>query len=1770
MTQPDPGISQVFGCSQHHRLLPQLGSDYILLDERNKGQLLGFGSRLAELINYFDENNELDGSFDAFFKADISLILSFISATNLQEEFEAYLQTIRFLQIQPASIPGKLLSSIQPDETELVFEELMQILYKQVSRCNEWLDFLLRADEGFELSAEVRGLLMTKLGVYYAFFTHDFSNEILILGKALSDQEQGIFYGVLHELLTTYDLLPDLQALIPQVKQQNFDAPPNTDSKTRPIGSLPKLSVSEQIHFVLPLIQTFVQGFFEAEEHILNRVNSLLQESLTSTHNHRPQAALYLAFIELFQQAQSSLNELTAKHLEFYYRDILAQQERARIPQHAIVLAELSPKTNFHPLPKGTRFLAGKDSQGAPIFFQSLEDILINRIQLAETSTLFISKGFLSNNSTVPVINNLYIAPKANSRDGQGKAFPPTGPKTWPTFGEEQIGRTETERSMIQADMGFAISSPMLLLASGKRVLQLELSLEGLTQPYPVPTDPFLVYLSGKKAWIQPESPALSVQAMLDKQGILTGFDIEIQLEAKDAPVVPYNHKKLKDPAPLYSEQWPVIRLVLDHRLQPHPYTYLRTAILSEVKIHTTVTNLTDLSLYTDVGKAAAQHPIPLFTGIPKLEANFFIGQEEAFSKPLDRITTSIQWKDLPADGFPTYYEVYNKDVHKEGQETPFPNNEVFQAKVSVLGNGQWNPVQTSSVSTGRINTDALQLFADQEGIVFSQGIYPRTVFPLWFNKHDPRFTSEEIAMIESLGNQFFLAQGDFAVEVNDLLIDNGSEALTQEKVQVLSSSSLVPTIQVSLSGELPIQDNVPLPLFVFNDSKRVIDVLNSLQGTQTVDFNIIRNKAYLTREAVLDEFSAPLLPPTQWTLIAAMEALLPNQDPKAEVSLYVFVLSPQKLDSVLDDLFLLLGILNIFALIAWAILRKKLENEINALKPLNGKLFLKKEHLFDAAKQQLNKHDLGDNLTKALKLMISTVKMPVNLTAFLFTSSTTQTPLTYFNAGALVNDKKFKAQQENSTLSSLSKLEEFLYASNNAFSESLSKNLPGLGKEARKRVLAALIPASMFTPMTQLYGWIPDRLADWMLAGLLGMADESGLGNLLGNQVYASDEAYMEKLEETSTGKNLTDDQRAILKDYLTNVKLPPKIKTDMVLYTFSELLQSAIKTSSFTLTTKGLVSLSSLSDGIYQKQELIDQIKKLLENETGLTQDFWDLLTGFFVATQGSATSQAKGPLLPQLQFTITDFTGMSADPFLPNPLTLQPGLATGYFRLQLSAPEAGFGEDLYQALLVKQLLTNASRISKSTDSSQSKPSSSSPHLAPLPNKPYVPIIQSIQIEYEAKETFVPGDGSNNTFYHISPFATYAEDGPQALLVENYSQQGYLHLGLSEVNPPEQLSLLVQLGKQLALSTRYPIPVISWEYLTDTGWEMIPDQSIEDQTMSFLRSGTIRILIPADISIQVGKTSPAAFKQMPSKTSSTLCWIRASLPAHADWVEPTLSIQTQAVELAWTSNSPAPPRPLPPKTIVKLAEADPAIKKISQPFSGFGGKLAEDSSGMNKRISERLRHKQRGIMGWDFERLVLEQFPDIFNVACLSHTTSLSADQQAPGNILLIVLPSIEHSVDFSSLPLKVDRAKLEEIKQFVEQYTSPFVKVEVSNPAFFRLKIKASLSLHSQAGNAYYLQLLTEALQQYFSPYVYQQQSLISLVPDLLRSDILSFILSQPYVSGVNLESVMISTDSPMPAGIPSTDLLDPFPEILQAAVPWGIFMSAEEHNFTITTS
>ena len=167
---------------------------------------------------------------------------------------------------------------------------------------------------------------------------------------------------------------------------------------------------------------------------------------------------------------------------------------------------------------------------------------------------------------------------------------------------------------------------------------------------------------------------------------------------------------------------------------------------------------------------------------------------------------------------------------------------------------------------------------------------------------------------------------------------------------------------------------------------------------------------------------------------------------------------------------------------------------------------------------------------------------------------------------------------------------------------------------------------------------------------------------------------------------------------------------------------------------------------------------------------------------------------------------------------------------------------------------------------------------------------------------------------------------------------------------------------------------------YLTNNEWRPLKDENIvSDGTEGFFTTGIIKIDVPADAS------------DHNTIITDGLIWFCASVSKFSNRIPMLVDVVAQAVEAKFEDNGNDQSHfdmALKAGSISKLSVAVAEIAKVDQPFASFDGKHKEIGKEFYTRVSERLRHKGRAITAWDYEHLILDRFPSIYKVKCITHT--------------------------------------------------------------------------------------------------------------------------------------------------------------------------------------
>ncbi|MCB9230942.1 MAG: baseplate J/gp47 family protein [Bacteroidia bacterium] len=467
-----------------------------------------------------------------------------------------------------------------------------------------------------------------------------------------------------------------------------------------------------------------------------------------------------------------------------------------------------------------------------------------------------------------------------------------------------------------------------------------------------------------------------------------------------------------------------------------------------------------------------------------------------------------------------------------------------------------------------------------------------------------------------------------------------------------------------------------------------------------------------------------------------------------------------------------------------------------------------------------------------------------------------------------------------------------------------------------------------------------------------------------------------------------------------------------------------------------------------------------------------------------------------------TIPEVLAQNHPGFVYNP---QPGLEAAehpldwnrHFKFQLRSPD--FLHAIYPEISGK-------KVSLSFDQNGRNATWADLRLPP----PYTPEVSALSLGYTASLTIIPGKPTTiagEEIIHILPFGnrrTFDATEPPFHLLPQYPEQGELYLGIDGLNPPQNLSLLFQMVEGTA-DPGIAKPPVSWSVLGPNGWLTLNENNIiSDQTEGLRDTGIIRFSIPKEAS----QSNP----EMPVGKH----WIRVTVPDRTSAIPDTIAVQAQAVLATFQDRENSAShfdQPLPPQSITGLVENLPEVEAVSQPWSSDKGKPSEDLSIFYNRISERIRHKNRALNLWDYERMVLDNFPSVYKAKCIPgrlHNTK--------GLVRMVVIPDIRGKHPFFPVEPKVPAATLAQIQEFLAANTPAWADIQVKNPVFVRVKARFLVRFRAPYNPGYFLKQLNEDLKRYLSPWAYEEGADIVLGGKIYPNAIVNFIENCPYVDYV----------------------------------------------------
>lgn len=692
-------LKPVSGTARALRSPEALAPEYAPIDEKTCASRMAFALEFAKLLVYYDDTNQPVCDWTALFERNLSFLLASIVTTDCRSESFA---------------TGAMEQAARDGENNV--EEILAALFEMVRRIDDWyakaaaIALRNRADNTLRMTLE--SIIRSDLSQYFGANFHGLLDRL----DAARPSEKGSWTGF---------WAPRAERLsekwIPR-KLAGLAAPPL--AQEHPVDVL--LEILRHVNRANERIQNVAWTYLEMD---LAAVDPASLETAgggvraTEGSSHAPHAALFIAFTKLLEVLKGKINTITERHLDFYYRDVLALSERGSCPDVAHLVFELAPNLSGFLLPAGTRLAAGKSPDGTAREFATDEDLFVNRVRIESRMALYLATdplaakqaaNYLASDPSARTaslsnrIVRVLALPKCDSADGFGA--PLLDPRAgWPAFGINQVTGQPAVTSLMDAELGFMAASAVLLLEEGERAVQIniafqgEAALEDALQQYrdaasalleTLPSiewllaDAFHVAVSTASGWMPIENASFRRHPVVG-----TTLAIEFTLAPTD-PAIVANPALAPDGA-----AWPMVKVILNPQARIYPYSYFKPLCMESIELRVSADGVARLQIRNEVGLLSAAQPFAIFGPAPVKGSYLLMSHPELAAKSVQHLSIAINWFNplAPPADLASYYAAYNLGI---GDDT-------FKIRASICGSpGVWNPPAGGQESTPLFSRD--------------------------------------------------------------------------------------------------------------------------------------------------------------------------------------------------------------------------------------------------------------------------------------------------------------------------------------------------------------------------------------------------------------------------------------------------------------------------------------------------------------------------------------------------------------------------------------------------------------------------------------------------------------------------------------------------------------------------------------------------------------------------------------------------------------------------------------------------------------------------------------------------------------------------------------------------------------------------------------------------------------------------------------------------------------------------------------------------------
>lgn len=577
----------------------------------------------------------------------------------------------------------------------------------------------------------------------------------------------------------------------------------------------------------------------------------------------------------------------------------------------------------------------------------------------------------------------------------------------------------------------------------------------------------------------------------------------------------------------------------------------------------------------------------------------------------------------------------------------------------------------------------------------------------------------------------------------------------------------------------------------------------------------------------------------------------------------------------------------------------------------------------------------------------------------------------------------------------------------------------------------------------------------------------------------------------------------------------------------------------------------------------------------------------------------SASDGSIEPTSVWTLNRAGPASPPPSTPlsGPVAATVAVPAGTLQVSMTAPYCGFGQTLYPQLFAARAIENILLIERQARQDtfwdevkaffaalwgkagalfkaivawilhwfgkRPDPDDAAP-VQPVPaadvapaivmlNPPFVPVVKNVSISYHASETLVLS-GPQAQIYHVHPFGVAAP--LQNTLFPLSLDDGNCYIGLLNASPGQSLAMHVEMRAPAAASVcvsdrTAAAPAVAWRYLAGQAWQAFEAGSASTAAFDGGESGIVTLALPsalADGSGLMGASKPP------------LVWISFGTNADPAGWPATVDLLPQAVRARRVSAQSLDGAVLPAGSVAGMMPSIAQIKSVRQPYASSGGQSAEQQGAYRTRVSERLRHKQRASLPLDYEQLVLDAFPGVWQVRCVGPNNSTGyagAKPLASGELVLVLVPPPAARPELAS-PFSARAMTC--MGQHVRALASAFVRqVELRNVSFESLQVVVDVDFVAGADAASCTMQLNQALDAFFAPWLNPRAPELAIGTGAVPvAAIAALIHAQASVQTIR-SLVVVQRMLAQPSDLVVLDEQD----WARARLPWSVLVPASTH-------